>query len=76
MAVFETGKTYEAYDCGISPVLVVRRTLKTIWVNNGFVAWAMRIDHDGNGNEVAVDKSVPRKWHFAFTYSSVLERKG
>lgn len=72
---FEVGKVYEAYNCEISPVMIIRRAEKTVWVNNGFATWGMRIDHDEKGNEVAVDKSVPRKWRFAFTYSSALERK-
>lgn len=73
MKVFEVGKEYEAYDSGLDSIKIIQRTPKTVKVTNGFVEWRMRIDHDGNGNEVVTDKSVPRKWRYAFTYSSNLE---
>ena len=64
MKQFEVGKTYEAYDCGIDPVKVLRRMPKTLEVTNGFATWRMRIDHDWKGNEVVVDKSVPRRHRY------------
>ena len=75
MTVFEEGKNYEAYDCGLDPITVIRRTPKMILVTNGFSQWRMRLDTDGEGNEVVTDKSVPRKWRYCFTYSSKLERR-
>lgn len=75
MAVFEVGKTYEPYAKEYDPIIVTRRTEKTIWVKNGNPysggnEWKMRVKHDSQGNEIATDSSVPPKWRDAFTYSS------
>lgn len=75
MKQFEVGKTYGAYDAVISPVTVIKRMPKTIQVTNGSVNWRMRIGYDSEGNECMVDRKAPRKWHYAFTYSSKLERE-
>lgn len=74
MKEFEVGKEYEAYGWGVGAIKILQRTPKTVKVSNGFVEWRMRIDHDSCGNEVVTDKKMPRKWHYAFTYSANLER--
>lgn len=74
MAVFEEGKTYEAYGCGLGPITVIRRTPKMILVTNGCSTWRMRLRTNGNGDEVVTDSSVPYKWQDEYTYSSKLER--
>ena len=68
--VFEIGKQYRPYQAEFDPITVLRRTDKTIWVDNGQTKWAMRIKRDENGNEYAVDSSVPMNWRDAFTYSA------
>ena len=73
--VFEVGKSYEAYDTGYSPITILRRTDKTVWVTNGSVQWKMRIRTDRSGNEIVTDSSVPPKWRDAFTYNSKWEYK-
>lgn len=70
MAQFEVGKTYEAADCGIDPIEVVRRTAKSIFVTNGHADWRMIIRHDEDGNEFVIDSSVPMKWRGLMTYSA------
>lgn len=70
MAIFEVGKTYEAYDSGYDPITITRRTDKTVWAKNTTTEWRMRVKHDANGNEIVTDSSVPPKWRDAFTYSS------
>lgn len=75
MKQFEEGKTYRAYHQFLSPITVLRRMPKTLEVTNGSCSWRMRIDHDGDGNEVAADKTVPFNLRWHFTYSSVLEVK-
>lgn len=69
---FEVGKFYEPYGSEFQPILITRRTDKTIWVQNedGGCAWRMRIKHDNDGNEYAVDSVLPKKWRDAFTYSA------
>lgn len=75
MMRFEVGHSYYPYGSGYDPVTVERRTEKTIWVKNGNPdsvgnRWMMRIKHDSDGNEIAVDSAVPPKWRLEFTYSS------
>lgn len=73
MAVFEVGKFYESYGSGFDPIKILRRTDKTIWVDKDGVKWRMRIRKDNDGNEFAVDSSVPRNWRDDFTYSAKWE---
>lgn len=70
MEVFEVGKYYEANDPGYDPIKILRRTDKTVWVDNGQSKWRMRIKYDRNGNEMVTDSSVPSKWRDAFTYKA------
>lgn len=70
MARFETGHLYEGYAREYDPIRILRRTEKTMWVTNGRNSWKMRIRTDENGNEYAVDSSVPREWRDAFTYDA------
>ena len=65
---FEVGKEYFPYDAGFDPIVVLRRTEKTIWVDKDGIKWRMRIKRDAVGNEYAVDSCVPYKWRDAFTY--------
>ena len=67
---FEVGKSYEPYQREFDPITVLRRTEKTIWVDNGQAAWRMRIRKDRCGNEFAIDSSVPANWRDAFTYEA------
>ena len=73
MSVFEVGKFYQPYDGGFFPIKILKRTEKTIWVDKDGVRWKMRIRKDTNGNEFAVDSSVPPKWRDAFMYSASWE---
>ena len=66
---FEAGKFYESYQAEYEPILVTRRTEKTIFVKNTTAEWKMKVRLDSNGNEYAIDTSVPKKWRDAFTYS-------
>ena len=70
MKRFEVGKLYESYDSSFDPIVIMKRTDKTIWVDKNGVRWMMRIRIDDEGNEIAVDSSVPPKWRDAFTYSA------
>ena len=67
---FEVGRSYEALDGGFDPIKILRRTDKTIWVDNGCNRWMMRIKHEKNGDEYAVDSCSPRAWREAFTYKA------
>lgn len=67
---FEVGKAYEPYATEFEPITVIRRTEKTIWVQHTQAAWSMRVKHDKDGNEYAVDSTVPANWRDAFTYSA------
>ena len=71
---FEVGKTYEPYQDEFDAITIIRRTDKTVWVNNGQCEWRMRIKHDWDGNEYVVDSSVGSKWRDAFTFSAEWER--
>jgi hypothetical protein len=71
MMSFEVGKEYECNDCGISNIKVLKRTEKTLWVENDVHSqWRMRIREDEHGYEYVTDSTVPRKWREAFTYSA------
>lgn len=52
-ARFLTDSEYYPNGCGYPPVRIVRRTQKTIVVNNGTNEWRMRIKYDADGNEYA-----------------------
>lgn len=66
--VFRVGEIYYPYQEEYGPIKVVRRTDKSIWVENENNAWRMKVYIDELGNEFAVDKSVPAAWRTAFTY--------
>lgn len=71
MSRFEVGSAYQAYQAEYGAVTVLRRTDKTIWVkSDDGIEWSMRVKHDKEGNEYAVDTSVPSRWREAFTYYS------
>ena len=65
---FKVGKSYEPYGCGFDPIKVIRRTEKTIWVDNGTNQWRMRVKTNMAGDEYVVDSVVPVRWRDAFTY--------
>ena len=67
---FEVGKQYEPYQTEFEAVTVIRRTEKTVRVRTSQAEWSMRIKTDADGNEYAVDSTVPRKWRDAFTYTA------
>ena len=73
--VFEVGKEYEPNDTGFSAIRVLRRTDKTVWVENDCSKWSMRIKRDDKGNEYASDSSVPRRWRHTITYQAKYEIK-
>lgn len=68
--IFKVGKKYYPYAAEFEPIVIQRRTEKTIWADNGQTKWCMRIKHDSEGNEFAVDSSVPSNWRDAFTYQA------
>ena len=68
MARFEVGRSYLPYGAEFDPIKIVRRTEKTIWCDNGQCQWRMRVRHDADGNEYAVDSCVPPRWREEFTY--------
>jgi len=67
---FEIGKSYRPYQTEYDPITILRRTDKTIWCTNGQSQWRMKIRHDQDGNEFAIDSSVPLAWRDAFTYEA------
>ena len=68
MKQFKVGSVYEPYQSEFAPITVLKRTDRTIWVDNGTAQWRMRVRKDADGNEYAVDSSVPMAWRDAFTY--------
>lgn len=71
MKKFTVGCMYEPDYSGFDPIIVLRRTEKTVFVANAYtdnIQWRMRIRTDENGNEYVVDSSEPRKWRNVFTY--------
>lgn len=73
---FEVGKSYEPYGSEYDPIKIIRRTVKTVWVDNGSTQWRMRVKTDEDGNEYVADSSVPLNWRDAFTYNAKWEVKG
>ena len=67
---FEVGKEYRPYDAGFDPILITRRTEKTIWCDNGQSKWMMRVKKDADGNEYAVDSAYPVRWRYTLTYKA------
>ena len=69
MEKFEVGKQYFGNAVEYDPILIVKRTEKTVVVENSTNRWRMLIHHDGCGNEYLIDSSVPERWREAFYYS-------
>ena len=70
-AVFEVGKAYETNDPGRGCITILKRTEKTVWVENWSGSkWAMRVKTDDQGDEFVCDSSVPPSWRDTFTYSA------
>lgn len=76
MAKFLEGKRYEANDCGLSPILILKRTAKMCLVRNeNGTEWRMMIKQVGD-TEIMIDSSVPQKWRGAYTYNAKFETEG
>lgn len=71
MKTFIVGKKYRPYQREFTPAKVIRRTSATIFCEdvNG-VKFSMRVRKDADGNEYAVDCSVPKAWRDAYTYNA------
>ena len=74
--VFETGKTYGAWDTGTPAVKIIKRTAKTATVedNDLHEVWTMRIKTRDNGDEYMTDSRVPQAWREAYTYDTKFEQ--
>lgn len=71
MTKFEVGKTYWAYQKEYGSVTILKKTEKYIFVQSDCgIEWRMKIRYAENGNEYAIDSSVPMMWRDAFTYFS------
>lgn len=71
MKAFKVGKQYRPYQTEYKAIKVIRRTEKTIWAEDtDGVTFNMRVRIDANGNEYAVDGSVPKAWRDAYTYEA------
>lgn len=68
--IFEVGKEYYPCERGFDSIKILRRTEKTVWVDNGQSKWRMRVRKDENGNEYVIDSSVPQRWRDALTYKA------
>lgn len=76
--LFEIGKEYRASDNGLDPIIILKRTDKTIWVANTFdrdTKWRMRIKKDSEGNEyvtdsMALEPRTPKSEYNRFTYKA------
>lgn len=78
MTRFEVGWSYEAYDAAVPAVKVLKRTAKTVTVEDtdtGTV-FTMRVKvyknalANGEEFETATDCSVPAAWRDCYTYVS------
>ena len=71
---FEVGKQYEWNDPGLEPIKVLKRTERTITARVArYETLRMLIRHDGDGNEIVIDSSVPKKWRGTFTCNAKWE---
>jgi hypothetical protein len=77
MFKFEVGGLYGAYDDAVPAVKVIKRTAKTVTVEDtdtGTV-FTMRVKVypnilDGETTEAATDSSVPAAWRECYTYAA------
>lgn len=72
--VFEVGKYYGAWDTATPPVKVIKRTAKTVTVQNEWDTWMMRIKVDWKGHEYVTDSKVPAEWRECYTYDTRFEK--
>lgn len=80
MKRFEVGHSYEAYDFGTDPVMVIKRSSHFITVRNPLGnEWRMKVREcegkNGSRFEIAVDGSAPAKWRECYTYAASFEHK-
>ena len=76
MNKFEVGKTYECQDASFSPITIIKRTPKSVVVENEVGnRWMMRIKYNEKGSEFVVDSNVPYGWKDVFVYNSDWEIK-
>ena len=77
MKTFEVGKMYRWADGAWDSVRVVARTEKTVTVRcemcDNHAKWRMLIRHDDEGNEIAIDSSVPKKYRSGRTCNAKWE---
>lgn len=63
MATFDVGKYYRSNESGYDPVLCVKRTDKSVWMQyyHGSV-YRMKVRTDKDGNEWTVDTYMPKRY--------------
>lgn len=63
---FEAGKYYQSVEIGFDPLKVVRRTEKTVWVENMYGrVWAWRV-HTDKDSEYVYDRFFGEPWECAY----------
>lgn len=74
MKRFEVGKTYGAFDSGIDPITIERRTEKSIFFkgNKGKLC-RQKVYVDSDGNEYTYDSYVETRFRQAYTHSTLFE---
>ena len=76
--VFEVGKSYRAEARVFDPIFILKRTDKSIKVRRGWAtldtsgghSWMMRIKKRPNGDEYAVDSTLPMGHRDTGTYDA------
>lgn len=74
MKMFEVGKTYGAFDSGIDPITIERRTKNSVYFigNRGHIV-RQKIHVDADGVEYTYDSYVPLGERENYTHSARFE---
>ena len=63
---FEVGKSYGASEIGFDPIMILKRSPKTLLVTNGQTTWRMRIRKDADGSELLIDSTMPERHRITY----------
>ena len=75
MNKFEVGKVYGAYESGIDPIRVLKRTDRMCLVTNGHKPWRMLIRQDGAEDECMYESHVSKLAQEMYRWSTKFEEK-
>ena len=78
MKRFAVGRSYKANGWALDPAFILSRSERLLCVESKGRQWFMRVDKDENGDEIAVDRTMPEglSWHYTYKAQYEIPEEG